>query len=194
MGQEDEDILALLAINVDENYECLWSKYFGQLLASALRWTRNQEDANDVVQEAFLRAYRCLKGYPVQRVLSLKIRSWLYTITWHIYLNHATRYKPPLSESLDASEGGPFQEIQNDWRDQPEIIVENAETRHEIETAMARLPEYCSALLGFYYLDEFSYQEIANVLQQQVGTIRVRVHRCTSKLRQLLEKWESEAS
>src|SRR6266576_3192353 len=116
MVQDDKDILVLLAEDLDGNYETLWSTYFNQLYAFALRKTRNKDDAWDIIQEAFERAYRHLKGYPPQAVLTLKIRPWLYKITWNIYLNFVTRYKRPTSELIGISEDDFVYNLKNDQR------------------------------------------------------------------------------
>jgi len=86
MVQDNKDILVLLAEDLDGNYETLWSTYFNQLYAFALRKTRNKDDAWDIIQEAFERAYRDsrrdLSQAPYPNIDSVKIVS--KTSPWEI--------------------------------------------------------------------------------------------------------------
>ena len=92
MDPGDSDILALLATDLRHSYEQLVSTYWHQLKVFVLRQAGSpREDAEDIVQEAFVRAYYALERYPAQRILALKVRPWLYKITWSVYCNYTER-------------------------------------------------------------------------------------------------------
>jgi RNA polymerase sigma factor (sigma-70 family) len=88
MDAGDSQIVALLATDLKHSYEQLVSTYWHRLKAFILRHVGSPQDAEDIVQEAFVRAYYALEAYPEQRILALKVRPWLYKITWSVYCNH----------------------------------------------------------------------------------------------------------
>lgn len=187
MRLEDEALLALLAENLDHHYGWLMSAYWYPLHIFILRRTGNVQDADDIVQEAFIRAYYALKRYAPQHIRELKVRPWLYKIVWNLYCNFAGRAKFPPSVSLDLSEDSAFVEPEEDWREQPEMILEAAERRHELEVLLGTLPSHYRDVVSMCYLEDLSYQEIADILNVPVGTVRVNAHRGLRLLRKTLE-------
>lgn len=183
MGLVDEDIATLLARNLDAYYERLVSFYWHQLLAFAYRRTGSTQDAEDIVQESFVRAYLALERYPEERIRTLKVRPWLYKVTWSVYCNYTGRSKSPPLVPLDLSEDGPLMEREEYWSEQPEKLFEHVERRQELEELVNSLPPRYREIVSLYYFDELSHQEIAEMLNQRVGTIKVYVHRGIRMLR-----------
>ena len=101
--------------------------YWHQLYAFVLRRVASQQDAEDIVSEAFVRAYLALKGYPAERVRTLKLRPWLYKITYNEYCRFIGRSTHPLVP-LALVEMGMVCEQEEDQRKQPELFlkVQNA--------------------------------------------------------------------
>ena len=182
MNQSEEASLALLAGDVYRYYEQLVLLYSQPLKAFAFRQTGNPQDAEDLVQEAFIRAYYALERYPVERLRTLKARPWLYKIVWNCYCTYASRSKPPPSVSLDADEDA-WTEPEDASGEQPERIFEVVERRQELETLVATLPARYRRVVSLYYFEDLSYQEIAEMLGQPVGTIKALVHRGIRLLR-----------
>src|SRR5258708_37844772 len=87
MDQDDEHLLSLLATDLDRHFRQLVLLYQQRLYSFALRLVSSPQDAEDIVQETFLRTYHALKSYPVLTVRALRLRQWLYTITLHMFLN-----------------------------------------------------------------------------------------------------------
>ena len=114
MDPGDSDILALLATDLRHSYERLVSIYWYRLKIFVLRQLKSPQDAEDIVQEAFVRAYYALERYPAQRILALKIRPWLYKITWSVYCNYMERSKLQQSMPLDTSEDSALLELEDD--------------------------------------------------------------------------------
>ena len=173
MHTEDDDLVALLAFNLDMYYERLVSIYWQQLRNFVLRQTGSMQDAEDIVQEAVVRAYLALERYSPQRIQHMKIRPWLYKLTWNAYCNYMSRSKPPESVPLDLSEDGLHLEREESWQEQPEVVFENAERRRELEALLCTLPLRYREIVNMYYFEELSHQEIAEILNAPVTTIRV---------------------
>jgi RNA polymerase sigma-70 factor, ECF subfamily len=188
MNQGQEDILALLATDLDRYYEQLMVTYWHQLNAFVLRRVASKADAEDIVLTAFERAYYALKGFPVQRIQTLQIRSWLYKIALNVCYKYASKSQLPASLSLyTLEEDSTLLEIVDDEQEQPEMVLENWERRNELEALVDTLPESYREMVHLFYFDDLSHQEIADLLNQRVGTIRVYVHRGIRLLRKALE-------
>ena len=109
MDQGHEDISQLLASDVDGHFEQLMLHYQHRLYAFVLRQVGNAQNAEDIVQEAFLRAYHALKNYPPARIREMRLQQWLYKITLNV-LRNATRTRQHAEISLDLNENSPLNE------------------------------------------------------------------------------------
>jgi RNA polymerase sigma-70 factor (ECF subfamily) len=193
MDPGDSDILALLATDLRHSYEQLVSTYWHQLKVFVLRQAGSpREDAEDIVQEAFVRAYYALERYPAQRILALKVRPWLYKITWSVYCNYTERSKLPQSVPLDTSKDSAFLELEEDSHEQPEEVFENEERRRELVALVDTLPQRYRQVVSLHYFEDLGYQEIADIFNQPTGTVRVSVHRGIGLLRKALEVYKSK--
>lgn len=185
MDQDDEVLLSLLATDLDCHFRQLVLLYQQRLYSFALRLAGSPQDAEDIVQETFLRTYHALKSYPVLKVRALRLRQWLYTITLNIFRN---RQRKPEHQSipLDTSEDSPLLEIE-DQSCGPEEEAYRHEWRREFEMQLASLSERYRVAITLYYFEDLSYAEIAELLNQPVGTVKAHVHRALHQLHKALE-------
>jgi len=191
MDQGEGDLPDRLSTDLDPSFERLMLTYWHPLYAFVLRRVESQQDAEDIVSEAFVRAYLALKGYPVERVRTLKLRPWLYKITYHEYCRFISRSMPP-SVPFALVEMGMVVEQEEDQRKRPELFFESVERRQELETLVAALPDRYREAVSLYYFEELSYQQIAAVLDQPLGTIKSSVHRGIRLLRKQLSAQSNE--
>ena len=192
MDPGDANILALLATDLRHSYERLVSIYWYRLKVFVLRQLESPQDAEDIVQESFVRAYYALERYPAERILALKIRPWLYKITWSVYCNYMERSKLQQSMPLDTSEDSALLELEDDGYEQPEEAFENEERRRELIALVDTLPQRYREVVSLHYFEDLSYQEIADIFNQPAGTVRVSVHRGIRQLRKALEACKSK--
>src|SRR5437660_6787713 len=115
MGDEGQ-VLELLASDLDRYFYRLVLSTQQRLFAFALRHTGNPQDAEDIVQEAFIRAYHALADYPAQRIRILKVQAWLYKITLNVFYRHHSSQRQDLP--LDLSEESTLLELEDDEREQ----------------------------------------------------------------------------
>lgn len=191
MDQNEGDLLARLATDLDHSFEWLMTTYWPQLYAFVLRRTANAQDADDILSEAFVRAYIALKGYPIERIRALRLRPWLYKITYNEYcrfIGKAT-YSPV---SFALVEEATFVEQEEESSSQPEISFETTERRQELVRLVAALPDRYREAISLYYLEDLTYQEIADLLAQPLGTIKSSVHRGIQLLRKSLRAQSNE--
>jgi len=185
MDQGDQELLSLLATDLDGHFRHLVEAYQQRLYLFALRLEGCPDDAEDIVQEAFMRAYYALKGTPTHQVHILNLRQWLYTITLNIFRN-CTRKREQHVISLDQPENSTALDIA-DQALRPDEEAHWQEWRHELEVHVASLPEHYRMPVTLYLFEELSYAEIAELLQQPINTVKVYISRAKKLLRQLLE-------
>ena len=113
MDQGDEALLARLSTDLDGNFRRLVEAYQQRLYLFALHLLGCPDDAEDIVQEAFIRAYYALRGTPTRTVRIMNLGKWLYTITLNIFRNRVRKHEPhtisldlpETSDVLDIAEG-----------------------------------------------------------------------------------------
>jgi RNA polymerase sigma factor (sigma-70 family) len=95
MEQGDEELLSLLATDLDSHFRQLVEIYQRRLYLFALRLAGHPSDAEDIVQEVFLRAYHALKGFSAVKIRVVRLRQWLYAIALNVFRNRKRRSEPP---------------------------------------------------------------------------------------------------
>ena len=191
MEQSDDELPDLLATNLRGSFELLVLRYTSQLYAFALRWIGNPTDAEDIVQVAFERAFITLDNYPVPLIRALNLRPWLYKVTLNVARNYISRSKLH-TVSLELLEDGDLLEQDEDWQNQPELVVESSERRRELEALVAALAPCYRDAISLCFFGDLSYKETANVLNKSIGTIKFYVHRGIELLRKRQESQMNE--
>ena len=169
-----------------ENFERIVDEYQRRLYGFALRMTGNREDAEEIVQDAFVRAYRALvKMDPKQRA-ELRLQPWLYTITLNVTRNRL-RSKRPTNVALDAlADPDALLNETQEGPDQHEHIVERGADMVLVEQALLQLPMHLRAAATLRFIEGRSHPEIAEILNQPIGTVKSHVHRAVRILRRIL--------
>ncbi|SRR5579875_977714 len=199
MRHEDDEgdtLLTALATNLADAFPLLVARYQQAIYAFALRLTGAPSDAEDVAQEAFIGAYVSLEQYPPARIRSLKLRPWLYRValnTWRHAARNATRLQLVPLDAADTTGESVEQTLADDLQEQPDALLEMRERRQELEALVARLPERYRVAVACYYFGELSYQEVADLLDQPVGTVKSTISRGVRLLRELAGEQDSQA-
>jgi RNA polymerase sigma-70 factor (ECF subfamily) len=185
---DDETLTRELATNLDGTFEALVRAYQDRLYGFGLRLTGSPRDAEEIAQDAFVRAYRALARYPAERVQTLKLRPWLFQVTVNVARNRARTRRPPETAlvSADGSRDG-LAELPADPAEQPEQVAERHAERDQVAAVVAALPERYRAAVVLRHIQGLSYQEIAAVLGQPAGTVKSNVHRGVAALRATLD-------
>jgi len=146
----------------------------------ALRSTRRPADAEDLAQDAFVRAYRALAGYDRARIVELRPRGWLAAITGNLARNRSRR-RVPATADLDA-----VTERADEVVPLPEQELERRETALEWRRRLDALPARYRRALELRHVDGLSYPELAIALDRPLGTVKSDVHRGVRLLREVL--------
>jgi RNA polymerase sigma-70 factor (ECF subfamily) len=183
----EDQLAAALAADLDGAFEQLALCYQRRLYAFALRVCGSREDAEEIVQDALIRAYRALAGYPAERRRALAVRPWLFQITVNVARNRARVRRLPTT-SLDGAEAATLREPADDVCEQPEARAETAERRRELARLLLGLPLRYRPAVVLRHVEGLGYDEIATILEQPVGTVKANVHRGVGLLRAALER------
>lgn len=148
------------------------------------RMIGNSHEAEDIAQEAFIRAYININSFDVNR----KFSTWLYRIATNLTIDRIRKKKPDYY--LDAEVAGTegltmYSQVAADIA-LPEEEVETLELQGEIQRQILKLPDKYRSVIVLKYIDELSLIEISEILEIPVGTVKTRIHRGREALRQQL--------
>jgi RNA polymerase sigma-70 factor (ECF subfamily) len=159
------------------------------LYGAALRLTRNPQDAEDLVQEAYLRAYRGFAGFRE----GTNVRAWMYRILTNTFINsYRKRQREPVTVSVadDTSDWFLYDRIGSTGAE-PSAEAEVLERipDEDVQRALEELPEVFRMAVLLADVEGFSYKEIAEILDVPIGTVMSRLHRGRKALQRAL--WET---
>lgn len=166
-------------------FDLLVLRYQQRIVKLVMRYVHDPAEAQDVAQEAFIKAYRALPGF--------RGDSAFYTWLYRIAINTAKNYlvalqRRPLDFDFDAQ--GPLHaEINDKLRDEetPEGLALQEELRRAVEAAIASLPEELRTAIMLREIDGLSYEEIAGAMDCPVGTVRSRIFRAREAIDRSIE-------
>ena len=164
------------------------------LYAAALRMTRNSADAEDLVQETYLKAYRGFGGFKE----GTNLRAWLYRILTNTYINaYRSKKRRPDETDLDESEDlylfrrlGGLEAVRAGRSAEDELLDLFAEA--EVKEAVESLPDQFRIAVLLADIEGFSYKEIAEILDIPIGTVMSRLHRGRKALQKRLYEFAVE--
>jgi RNA polymerase sigma-70 factor (ECF subfamily) len=176
-----------LAKDLDAGFPALVGAHQDRLYTIALRLLGDRRDAEEVAQDALVRAFRAMRGYQRERVAALRLRPWLASIAVNLARNRRRRAddrQPPnqLEPMLDAGFDLPA-----DARSGPERRADRRDTQRELAEALLRLTPAVRMAVVLRHVDGLSVTETAEALGRPEGTIKAQVHRGLRELRVTLE-------
>ncbi|HEY1728414.1 MAG TPA: RNA polymerase sigma factor [Candidatus Baltobacteraceae bacterium] len=174
-----------LADDVDLAFEQVVRTYQDRIVSVAARALGDRQRAEELAQDVFVRAYRALRTYDRPRIRKLRLRSWLYAITLNLIRN-AVRGKRLRTVGLERDDGSPRPIA--DPKPTPESQAEIREDWQYIGGAVAQLSPKLRDAFVLRYVEELSYDEIADALSQPVGTVKANAHRGLMSVRAFLEE------
>lgn len=160
--------------------------YLDQLYGAALRYTRDPDDAEDLVQEVFAKAYRAFHQFEQ----GTNLRAWLYRILHNSYINlYRKRQRRPQEDLKEEFEDFSLYESLAEAGISAEREVLDTFTAEEVKQALADLPEQFRVAVYLADVEGFSYQEIAEIMDTPIGTVMSRLHRGRKSLQKALASY-----
>lgn len=183
---DSEDFAESLATDLTGAFERFVQAYQDRLYSFGLHLSGQPLDAEEIAQDTFVRAYRALERYPAERVRTLRLKPWLFQIALNVFRNRV-RGKAvdlvPLEPSPDRSAIEPAAAE----AERPDLLAERAEERALLEGMLLKLPERQRVAVVLRHVHRLTYDEIAVLLGQPVGTVKANVHRGIRMLRESME-------
>ena len=179
-----EDRLLVQAVLEGDNraFDSLFARYRDSIYTMLLKCTNNSDVVEDLMQESFMKAFLKIGMYNPQ----YDFGAWIYAIARNTFIDFSRSQKNnainpsniPLENSANAKSSSPT----------PEECIINAQQRALLERYMAMLPDDYRQLFELRFIDEYSYEEIAERLNMKLGTIKTRIFRVRNMMCKLIEQ------
>jgi RNA polymerase sigma-70 factor (ECF subfamily) len=173
---EDRALVAAFVAGRREAFDVIVTRYRKPVYQLCYRFTGNHEDASDLAQDVFVRAFKGLPRFKGDSALG----TWLYRIGVNAALNRAA-VKKPVTEPIDAIEP-----VDTAWRD-PLSSLAAADDRARVRAAIRRLPPKQQATLILRVYHELSHEEIARTLGSSVGAVKANFFHALGNLKRLMQ-------
>jgi len=169
--------------DLERRFEQEAMPFLGQLYGTALRLTRNPADAEEVVQETMLRAYRAFNQFEEGTYL----KAWLYKILTNTFISsYRKKQREPQTISADANEDFSLYDRLVEANVSPEAELLDQIPDEEVKEALEAIPEQFRTAVLLADVEGFSYQEIADITGVAIGTVMSRLHRGRKALQRAL--------
>ncbi len=185
---DDRELVALARRGRESAFRELLSRYERPVFSLVFRMIRDRSEAEDLAQEAFVRAFNAIDSYDPR----YKFSSWIFKIANNLTIDHLRKRRLEVV-SIHGSPHAVTPEEQSQTQltvqapgETPDQYVENKELGGAIERAIASLrPEYRTAVL-LRHVEGYSYEEIAQIMDVPLGTVKTYIHRARGELKETL--------
>ena len=187
MAREDDQILIEKALAGDENaFKVLLERYKDAVHRIIVKIVHNPDEAQDLVQETFMKAFGSLSSYKCE----YRFTTWLYKIAFNNCIDSIRKHKLktyPLDRPIETREGSVQQEIRDDSTS-PEKEMLFLEKRKQINQAIRCLPEKYKRVILLRHQEEKTYEEIAEIMNIPLGTVKARIFRAREMLKRCIQE------
>ena len=183
-GGTDRALVARAQAGDSRAFDALVLRYQHKLLKLIGRYVRDQDEAQDVAQESFLKAFRALPNFRGDSAFY----TWLYRIAINTAKNHLVSLsRRPMDVDVDATEGTRYA-VESKLTDQatPERLLVKSQIETTVASAIEDLPEELRIAISLRELEGLSYEEIAAAMDCPIGTVRSRIFRAREAINQRL--------
>ena len=158
-------------------YETLFDRYRRQLYAAILSKCGDEQDAGDIIQETYVKAYFNLPRYNAEFTFG----QWIYTIARNLFIDYTRRKRSAgTTVSIDNRNGCEIN-APCDMPNPEERIISSQRSRL-LDSLMGELPPRYRTMIELRFVGEYSYEEIAEKLAMPIGTVKTQIHRAREKL------------
>ena len=176
----DDHILSLLQneTNYEQGFRLLVQKYQERLYWHIRRLVTEHDDANDVIQNSFIKVYKSIDRFEGKS----KLYTWLYRIATNESITYLNKKKRKATSSIDDESLGHAKPLTAD------AYFDGDEIQQKLQNAINTLPEKQRIVFNMRYYDEMKYQDISEVLNTSVGSLKASYHHAAKKIEQYLKE------
>ena len=181
-GQPDEEVIGRVLKGDQSAFALLVEKYQNYIFTLVLRFTENREDAEEIAQDVFVKAYRSLADFRGDS----KFSTWLFTITRTTCLSFLRKKKLD-TQSLDNERTG--LQVENRESGFNANLVEQKSKHAMLNRAIAMLSPDDAQVLNLFYKGDQTLEEIGKIMRLDANTVKVKLHRARQRLKDKMEKY-----
>jgi RNA polymerase sigma factor (sigma-70 family) len=181
-GPEDMEIISLVVKGDQKAYSLLVERYQNFVFTVVLRYVKSREDAEEVAQDVFVKAYRSLADFKG----ASKFSTWLYTITTTSSLSFLRKKKPDV-QSLDNEKV--FETADHMDSGMRANQIEQKSRLNMVNEAIKLLSPDDALVISLFYKGEQTLEEIAQVMGKEPNAVKVQLHRARSRLKEKMQKY-----
>jgi RNA polymerase sigma-70 factor, ECF subfamily len=179
----DEQVIADVRRGESRKYALLVERHKDRAFSLAYRLSGSREDAEEIVQDAFLRAYRSLNLFRGEA----RFGTWLYRIVYNLSLSKISRTKAWL-EYRDLSDDH-IATPEGQEGEEPSVvdIIGDRDLRQAVMAEISKLPPHFRAAVTLFYIDDMTYEEVSSVMEIPLGTVKTYLFRGRNLLRKRID-------
>jgi RNA polymerase sigma-70 factor (ECF subfamily) len=175
----DQEIIESVLKGNTSDYSILIDSYKNKAFSMLKRMLKNEFDAEEVLQDCFLKAYNSLSSFKGES----KFSTWFYRIVYNTAVTKLSSKKRKIESEMSSIEE--HYELESEYNS---VNFEGAELTTLLHNAIQMLPERNSAVLSLFYLNEMTCEEISDIMEISVSNVKVLLHRSRNALKDLLLK------
>ena len=175
----DPEIIDSVRKGNDSDYSIIVNRYKNKAFSMLKRMLKNEFDAEEVLQDCFLKAYNSLNNFKGEA----KFSTWFYRIVYNSALTKLSSQKRKVENEMTSVEDHFDLESQYNADD-----VEKKDIQEFVQDIITKLPERHSAVITMFYLSEMSIEEISDIMGISISNVKVMLHRSRNSLRDLIMK------
>ncbi len=184
MADNDNDIIARILSGERRAYADLIDRHKDRAMTLALRMLKNRADAEEALQDAFVRAFNALPGF--ERKASFA--TWFYRIVFNVCSTAISKRVRVRVASFDADNDDPMKALEPVSADMPDIDYEGAEFQAIVREEIDAMSEQYAAILTLFFVQDMGYDEIMEVTGLPLGTVKNRLFRARALLQRAVLK------
>jgi len=175
----DQEIIDSVRKGNDSDYSIIVNRYKNKAFSMLKRMLKNEFDAEEVLQDCFLKAYNSLSSFKGES----KFSTWFYRIVYNTALTRLSSQKRKTESEMTSVED--HFNLESEYRSDE---IEREDVNQLIRKTISKLPERYSAIITMFYLSEMSIEEISEVTAMSISNVKVMLHRSRNSLRDLILK------
>lgn len=179
----DEELVLLVQKGQDPAFHELMKRYIGPIYSFAKQYARTEDDAEDIVQDAFFKAWKYMSRFERDRTF----KPWLYAIAKNTALDHVKRRRSSSFSELAGDDTDlSFEDSLEDETPKPDEDYERNEIAREVSEVVKELPSDHRAVIDMHYREELTFNEIADIMRRPMNTVKSWHRRALKRVKDIL--------